>query len=169
MKRTEVYLALGSNLGDREANIASGLGALREISECLAVSATYETTPSGFRSQPRFLNAVCGAWTGLDPFLLLAELKRIEAATGWPRAFVNGPRLLDIDILVYGRAVFQTPNLTIPHPRMTERPFVLRPLAEIAPGLRHPVSNETARALLLRLPRSGDALRRIPARPSDAD
>ena len=147
----EVYLGLGSNLGDRAANIARGLDLLRQVSKGVTVSGKYETAARGFRSQPSFLNAACRLWTTLDPFQLMAKLKEIEAAVGHGRPFLNAPRALDIDILLHGRTVLRSPGLTIPHPRMAERAFVLKPLAEIAPGLRHPVLKETVRSLLASL------------------
>jgi 2-amino-4-hydroxy-6-hydroxymethyldihydropteridine diphosphokinase len=152
---SEVYLGLGSNLGERRNNIAEALSHLRKLSSGLAASALYETSPVGFSGQPAFVNAACRIWTGLDPFELLEELGEIQAALGSRRAFVNGPRTLDIDILVYGQLVLSTPGLSIPHPRMAGREFVLAPLAEIAPGLRHPVLRETVRSLLARLRSSG--------------
>ena len=155
MTLSEVYLGLGSNLGDRRQNIAVALGQVRKLSSGLAVSALYETSPVGFSGQPAFMNAVCGIWTRLGPFELLKELKEIQASLSGRPAFVNGPRTLDVDILVYGRWVLSTPGLTIPHPRMAEREFVLAPLAEIAPGLQHPVLRESVRSLLLRLRSSG--------------
>ncbi len=148
---SEVYLGLGSNLGDREENIARALASLRQISTSLTASSLYETTPQGFRDQPPFLNAVCRLWTRLDPFQLLRETQRIESEIGRRRTFVNAPRVLDIDILLYGTLSLRSPHLTIPHPRMAERAFVLEPLAEIAPQLRHPVLGATMRSLLARL------------------
>jgi 2-amino-4-hydroxy-6-hydroxymethyldihydropteridine diphosphokinase len=151
----EVYLGIGSNLGDRPNNIAAALKRLYDVSTELEASSLYQTRPQGFSGQPPFVNAACRIWTRLGPFDLLAELKEIEAAAGSRRSFVNGPRTLDIDILVYGRRVLNLPGLTIPHPRMATREFVLAPLAEIAPGLLHPVLGETIRTLLLRLRPSG--------------
>ena len=148
---SEAYVGLGSNLGDRAANIRLGLEALRRVSQHLQASRLYETTAVGFHGQPPFLNAVCRVWTRLTPFELLAEARRAQANASGARAFINGPRALDIDILLYGRAVLDVPGLTVPHPRMMERLFVLRPLAEIAPGLAHPVTGETVTAALGRV------------------
>ena len=157
---TEAYLGLGSNLGDRASNIARALDMLAESSSHVEASSLYETTPQGFSDQPRFLNAACRLWTDLDPFRLMHRLSDIEAAVGRRRLFPNAPRALDLDILVYGRLVMDSPLLTLPHPRMSERAFVLLPLSEIAPHLRHPVSGETVGTLLRRLSNSRDSIRR---------
>ena len=145
---SKVYLGLGSNLGDRRGNIGRAVDMLRRLSGDVTVSSLYETSPQGFSGQPWFINAACRLWTRLSPFELLACLKDIQAGLGSPRAFANGPRALDIDVLLYGRRVFETPSLTVPHPLMARREFVLAPLAEIAPHLRHPVTNETVGSLL---------------------
>ena len=152
---TEVYLGLGSNLADRRQNILDAAERLRSVSTDVTISTLYETRPLGFDAQPAFINAACRIWTRLDPFELLNKLRTIQASVGGRPAFVNGPRALDIDILLYGRAVLESPSLTIPHPRMADREFVLAPLAEIAPELRHPVLKKTMRSLLRRLPPSG--------------
>jgi 2-amino-4-hydroxy-6-hydroxymethyldihydropteridine diphosphokinase len=115
------------------------------------VSSYYETAPQGFGNQPSFVNAACELWTHLDPFQLMHELHKVELSIGRGRAFVNAPRTLDIDILIYDETILQTPMLSIPHPRMAEREFVLRPLAELAPELVHPVSRQTIRFLLKEL------------------
>ena len=160
--RAEVYLGLGSNLGDRQRNVRAGLVLLREISTGMEVSSLYETSPVGFTRQPAYVNAVCRLWTRLDPFELMAAVKGFETAQGRQRPFLNAPRSLDIDILVYGSVAIQTPVLTLPHPRMAERAFVLAPLAEIAPGLRHPTLKVTTVELLGRLSRMPGDVRRLP-------
>ncbi len=161
---SDAYLALGSNLGDRQSNLREAVQRLREVSTELRVSSVYETAPVGFSTQPAFLNAVCLVWTRLSPFELLEALRRTEAALSGRKAFANAPRMLDLDILIYGRLVIDTPLLTIPHPRMAQREFVLAPLAELAPDLVHPVLKEPVRSLLARLPGTGGGglARRLP-------
>ena len=154
---SEAFLGLGSNLGDRRTNICLGVRGVEEISSHLALSSLYETAPKGFGDQPAFLNAVCRIWTRLDPFELLRAVRDIQMTVGGRPAFTNGPRALDIDLLTYGGLVMDAPTLRVPHPRMAEREFVLRPLAEIAPEARHPISGETFGALLLRLTSTGEA------------
>ena len=146
--QTEVFLGLGSNLGDKRGNIQWAVERLREISTLLTVSSMYETAPVGVTLQPSFVNAVCGMWTDLDVFELLKELRDIQREAGVRGPVLNGPRALDVDILLYGSLVVDLPHLTVPHPRMTEREFVLRPLAEIVPGVVHPVVMKTAAELL---------------------
>ena len=149
--RSEVYLGLGSNLGDKRGNIERATERLREISTGLAVSSMYETAPVGVTLQPDFVNAVCRMWTGLTVFELLREIREIQREAGVRGPVLNGPRMLDIDILLYGGMVIDLPHLTVPHPRMTEREFVLRPLVEIVPGVVHPVSKLTAEEILAEL------------------
>ena len=146
--RAEVYLGLGSNLGDKRGNIQWAVERLRELSTGLTVSSFYETAPVGVTLQPSFVNAVCGMWTDLHVYELLGELRDIQRDAGMRGPVLNGPRTLDIDILLYGSLVVDLPHLTVPHPRMTEREFVLRPLAEIAPGVVHPVVRKTAAEML---------------------
>ena len=157
----EAYLGLGSNLGNRAANISLGLESLRRHSRTITVSSLYETVPHGFRDQPSFLNAACAVWTPLDAFGLMAQIRSIETAVSGRRPFPNAPRSLDIDILVHGRTAIRTPWLEVPHPSMADRPFVLVPLAEIAPGLRHPVLGISVREMLARLPQANVEVRRL--------
>ena len=133
-----IYLALGANLGDRRANLAAAVARLREQVTVDAVSSLYETEPAYVSDQPRFLNAVLRGRTALDPMALLVFVKDIERALGRVAGPRFGPRIVDIDLLLHGDETIDTPDLTIPHPRMAERPFVLVPLAEIAPDLVPP-------------------------------
>ena len=140
---TIAYLGLGSNLGNREANLRMALSAMTRMCRLVAVSSLYETAPVP-EGQPPFYNAACAVETGLEPPQLLRFLKAIEEEVGRrPGAELNGPRPIDIDILLYGDATFENERIKIPHPRMTERPFVLIPLGEIAPDVPHPVFGKT--------------------------
>lgn len=143
-----IFLALGSNLGDRRANLAAALQRLRNAVEINEVSSVYETEPVGYSEQPRFLNMVLRGQTTLSPEALLAYVKSIEATLGRQRTFRNGPRPIDIDILFYDDARHEQEHLTIPHPRLSERAFVLVPLAEIAPDFVDPLSGKSAQQLL---------------------
>jgi GTP cyclohydrolase-4 len=139
----EVYLGLGSNLGDREQNVARALDLMAQRVKVEERSSLYVTEPVDHKDQPLFLNMVCRVRTSLSPEDLLGLVKRIEAALGRKPSFVNGPRPIDIDILFYGDRVVNIPHLVIPHPRVQERAFVLVPLAQIAPRLVHPVTGRT--------------------------
>lgn len=150
-----VYLALGSNLGDRRGNLATALQRLRAVIEIDIISSVYETEPVGYLEQPRFLNIVCGGKTRLSAQELLKAAKEIEVAIGRQPTFRNGPRPIDIDILLYDNIWIKQEGLTIPHPRMSERAFVLVPLVEIAPDVVDPVSGKTARQLLEKVSQQG--------------
>jgi 2-amino-4-hydroxy-6-hydroxymethyldihydropteridine diphosphokinase len=152
---TIIFLALGSNLGDRAANLRSAIALLSPQVGLLAESGIYETPPWGITDQPAFLNMVVQGETSLPPDALLKHLKDIEVRVGRAPGLRYGPRLIDLDILFYEDMVLDTPPLVIPHPRLQERGFVLVPLAELAPGLRHPVLDRTIRELLAAVDTAG--------------
>ena len=143
-----VYIALGSNLGDRHENLKAAIDALSPQMVVKAKSHVYETPPWGFEDQSKFLNQVLKAETYLEPEPLLKHLKRLEIALGRKASFRNGPRLIDIDVLLFDDLVINTPLLTIPHPRMHERGFVLLPMMDIAPDLVHPVTGKSVREMV---------------------
>lgn len=142
-----VYLALGSNLGNRRENLKQAVASLSPQMEIRAKSSIYETPPWGYEDQPEFLNQAVKVQTYLEPEALLRHLKRLEVALGRQATFPNGPRSIDIDILFYDDLVLDTPVLTLPHPRLHERGFVLLPMLDIAPDLVHPVMRKTIREL----------------------
>lgn len=130
---------MGANLGDRQQNLAQALQLVRSFAAILRISSIYETKPVGYLDQPDFLNLVCHAATELSPAALLQAVKLIEKQLGRQASFRNAPRVIDVDILLYGDLVLESPKLTIPHPRLAERAFALVPLAEIAPDITHPI------------------------------
>src|ERR1019366_3974720 len=150
-----VYLALGSNLGDRRGNLAAALQQLREVVTIETVSSVYETEPVGYFEQPRFLNIACCGKTALSAQDLLHYTQTIEVAIGRQPTLRNGPRPIDIDILLFDDLHIHDDSLTIPHPRMNERAFVLFPLAEISPNVVDPITGQTARELLEHVSQEG--------------
>jgi 2-amino-4-hydroxy-6-hydroxymethyldihydropteridine diphosphokinase len=161
-----IYLALGTNLGDRAENLRRALAALPPAFTVEAASPIYETAPMYVTAQPNFLNMACRAQTALLPLEALRALKLLETALGREADIRFGPRLIDLDLLFYEDLVFQSPELALPHPRLHERAFVLVPLADIAPDFVHPVLKQTISALRDQL---GDAKDSVWLAPLDAD
>jgi len=156
------YIALGSNVGDRTDNIRRAVALLGQCGVSVTrLSSLYETEPVGYLDQPWFLNAALEATTSLAPEQLLSTLRTIESDMGSSKPFLNGPRLIDLDILLYGDAVIDTPSLQVPHPRMLLRNFVLAPLAEIAPQLRHPSWSASVAEIYAESP-DRSAIRKLP-------
>jgi 2-amino-4-hydroxy-6-hydroxymethyldihydropteridine diphosphokinase len=154
---TRVYLGLGSNVGDREAHLAHALDRLGRDGRLTGLSSVYQTDPVGFLDQPPFLNMVARLETDRAPDDLLWLIRDIEAGRGRERVFPDAPRTLDIDVLLYGDRRLRMEGLTVPHPRMHLRPFVLVPLLELEPGLREPGTGRAYREILDALPPVGDA------------
>jgi 2-amino-4-hydroxy-6-hydroxymethyldihydropteridine diphosphokinase len=154
------YLSLGSNLGDRAANLNSAIARLGELGTVVAVSSFYETEPVELTAQPWFLNCAVALDTEKMPKQLLAGILDIEQGMGRRRLQKKGPRSIDIDILLFASSIVETQGLTIPHPALHERRFVLEPLVEIAPEVRHPVFKRTVREMRDALP-PGQAVRKI--------
>ncbi len=164
MPLKRAFLALGSNLGDRQKNLESARASLEAAGVGIVQrSSFYETEPQDFKDQPWFLNMALEVETTCFPIQLLTLLQRIEREMGRVRgreAVPKGPRTIDLDILLYGKAVLDMPQLTIPHPRMSTRRFVLEPLLEIAPDLRHPVTGRSFSRDLAQL--TGQRIKKLP-------
>lgn len=158
---TIAVVALGSNLGDRQAHLDFAAGRLRSVLEDIRISSSYETDPVGVSGdQPRFLNAAAVGKTSLGARELLSALQAIERDAGRERPYPGAARTLDLDLILFGDQLIDEPQLTLPHPRFRERRFVLEPLAEIAPDVKDPVSGRTAAELLTSLGRPDRAVRR---------
>ena len=156
MTTKTVYLSLGSNIGDRARNLQAALDRLAAPDlRVMRTSPAYETEPVEYTAQRWFLNLVVEAGTELLPMQLLLRIGRVERALGRVRTVPKGPRTIDIDILFYGRAIVRSARLEIPHPRMAGRRFVLAPLTDLAPDLRHPVTGKTIREMLDAAPKQG--------------
>jgi len=153
------YLSLGSNVGDRVAHLRDAIARLESIGRVVSVSSFYETEPVEVTDQPWFLNCAVGLETALTAEQLMARLLQIEQERGRRRVQKKGPRTIDIDILLFDDLILDSPDVTIPHPAMQERRFVLEPLAEIAAEARHPGIKKTIRELLEELP-AGQSVRR---------
>ena len=158
------YLSLGSNVGDRAKNLEAAIAELKKVGEVTAVSSFYETEPVEFTNQPWFLNCAVELETDKMPRQLLKAILEIEQSMGRRRAQNKGPRIIDLDILLFGSSMIDTAGLTIPHPAMQERRFVLMPLAEIAADVRHPRLGKTIREMLDELP-AGQAVKLV-SKPS---
>jgi 2-amino-4-hydroxy-6-hydroxymethyldihydropteridine diphosphokinase len=159
--RNTAYLSLGSNIEDREANLREAIIKLGELGKVKSVSSLYETEPVEFIEQPWFLNCAVELETELAPPHLLNAMLGIEQGMGRRRIQPKGPRLIDVDILLFGDAVINEPSLTIPHPAMHERRFVLEPLAEIAPEALHPTLKKTVQELVQALPATSPGVRKL--------
>ncbi len=157
-----VYLSLGSNVGDRAANLKAAIEKLAELGKVLSVSSFYETEPVETSPQPWFVNCAVKLDTEKMPRQLIGGILNLEKEMGRQRSQPKAPRTIDIDILLFGSSVINLPSLTVPHPRMHERRFVLEPLAEIAPDARHPVFKRTIRELRDALP-AGQLVKRLAA------
>jgi 2-amino-4-hydroxy-6-hydroxymethyldihydropteridine diphosphokinase len=155
-----VYLSLGANIGDRGKNLRDAISRLQTTEKVIAISSFYETEPVDVARQSWFLNCVVSMETNKSPQQLMEFLLRIEKEMGRRRLETKGPRSIDIDILLFGNAVINTPEVMVPHPAMQRRRFVLEPLAEIASDARHPVLKKTARELLAELP-GGQIVRKL--------
>jgi 2-amino-4-hydroxy-6-hydroxymethyldihydropteridine diphosphokinase len=156
----DVFIALGSNLGDRVCNLEDAVVGLRDFVDLTRTSPIYETEPKYLEDQPRFLNMVVAGKTALTALDLLQRMKALESSLGRVPSERYGPRLIDLDIIFFGDDRVDSPELTVPHPKLAERAFVLRPLADIAPDTRHPISGDSVLEMLNALP-GDDGIERL--------
>ena len=157
---TDVFIGIGTNIGGRYGNIAKAIELISKIAIIDRISSIYETEPEGYKDQPYFLNSVIKIKTNLEPEALLACLQNIEKEMGRKPSFKDAPRVIDLDILIYGDVVLNKPDLQIPHPRLHERSFVLVPLVEIAPELEHPILHNNIIQLIQNLDSPGQVEKR---------
>jgi 2-amino-4-hydroxy-6-hydroxymethyldihydropteridine diphosphokinase len=162
--RKLVYLSLGSNIGARAVNLEVAISRLDELGRVVGVSSFYETEPVEVSAQPMFLNCVVALETELLPPQFMRAVLEVERQMGRRRTQEKGPRTIDIDILLFGNAVIDTPDLTVPHPAMHQRRFVLEPLVEIAPDVRHPALRKTAKELRNALQPGTQKVRKVASR-----
>lgn len=146
-----IFLSLGSNLGNKKKNIAQALVYVKEKTKIIHISSYYETEPVGYLNQPSFLNIAVHARTLLSPLDLLSFLQTIEKKLKKSKTQKNGPRTIDMDLLFYDHLILKEPHLVIPHPRISQRAFVLGPLSEIAPSFVHPVAQKTIQEIFIEL------------------
>lgn len=147
---SDVFVGLGTNVGDRRSNLVTAVSHLARLFDISALSSIYETEPVGFADQEPFWNMIVRGRTGSAPSSLLAQLIALERAMGRERTFRNAPRIIDLDVLLYDDVKLDDASITIPHPRMTERAFVLKPLVELAPALTHPITGQRFSDILQR-------------------
>lgn len=157
---TKIYLGVGSNMGNKESNLAQAFKLLAPDISVVQVSSLYETEPVGYKDQPWFLNCACCAYTDLSPLQLLDYVKHIEEQLGRILSFKDSPRPIDIDVLFYGDETVKTDLLTVPHPRIHERTFVLAPMAELDPDHIHPIKRQTITQMLSAVASEGRIRRR---------